>query len=515
MYSVTDNNDTGTVPAFLKKLWLLVEDPGWNDLICWGEGGTSFHVYDQSRFAREVLPLYFKHSNIASFIRQLNMYGFRKVMSVDQGSLKVEKDDLEFHHVYFQQGHEELMENIKRKVSPGVKVESIKLKQEDVSKVLADVRNLRGKQDTITAKMDTLKRENEALWREVANLRQKHLNTAKMDTLKRENEALWREVANLRQKHLKQQQIVNKLIQFLVTLVRGNRGIPTNSRKRVMPLMLNNASQISAKQPKLSRQLSIEETSKPYTVQSPSTSEIDFTQPQASGPIIHEVTDSLPNLNPEVIDDDEISPDALLNDVVPISLVPNVSSLVTPPAFTPTPTPAVNVPTTATSVMGLQVTSTPITATSVIPTDTIDRNDVNEQLDILQTDINELKDLSSGGQYSLDSSVLLGLFSPESPLSKAADTTLMTNQDGNKSGNTGTILGNELIQYEPQEDLSNLPLFDLGDTGLTLSGLEYVNDNIDNSLAGNSLPESRPTELLTPQIDPDLFLTNVKKEKDN
>ena len=35
--------------------------------------GRSFHVLDQSRFAKEILPLYFKHNNIASFIRQLNM----------------------------------------------------------------------------------------------------------------------------------------------------------------------------------------------------------------------------------------------------------------------------------------------------------------------------------------------------------------------------------------------------------------------------------------------------------
>ncbi|XP_046359925.1 heat shock factor protein 1-like isoform X1 [Haliotis rufescens] len=489
MFSVTDSNDTGSVPAFLKKLWILVEDSSWNDLICWGENGTSFHVYDQSRFAREVLPLYFKHNNIASFIRQLNMYGFRKVMSVDQGSLKVEKDDLEFHHAYFQQGHEELMENIKRKVSPGVKVESIKLKQEDVSKVLADVRNLRGKQDTITAKMDTLKRE---------------------------NEALWREVANLRQKHLKQQQIVNKLIQFLVTLVRGNRGIPTNSRKRVMPLMLNNASQINAKQPKLSRQLSIEETSKPYTVQSPSTSELDFTQSQASGPIIHEVTDSLPNLSPHVTDDDDISPDVLLSEVTPCNLMSDSANLMPIPATLPSmPIPAVTVAATTPGVVNMQVTSAPIPTSSVISADTVDRGDMTEQLDILQTDINELKDLLSGGQYSLDTSMLLGLFSPESPLSKAADTQILqTNLDGQKPGNTGTILGNELIQYEPQEDLSNLPLFDLGDTGLTLPGLEDM-DDINDSLALSTLPESQPTELHTPQIDPDQFLTNVhvKREK--
>lgn len=44
----------------------------------------------------------------------------------------------------------------------------------------------------------------------------------RLTTMKRENEALWREVASLRQKHMKQQQIVNKLIQFLISIVQPN-----------------------------------------------------------------------------------------------------------------------------------------------------------------------------------------------------------------------------------------------------------------------------------------------------
>lgn len=40
---------------------------------CLRQSGNSFHVFDQGQFAKEVLPKYFKHSNMASFVRQLNM----------------------------------------------------------------------------------------------------------------------------------------------------------------------------------------------------------------------------------------------------------------------------------------------------------------------------------------------------------------------------------------------------------------------------------------------------------
>ena len=61
------------VPAFVAKLWSLVDDEVTNELISWGVDGRSFHLYDHFRFAKDILPLYFKHSNLSSFIRQLNM----------------------------------------------------------------------------------------------------------------------------------------------------------------------------------------------------------------------------------------------------------------------------------------------------------------------------------------------------------------------------------------------------------------------------------------------------------
>ena len=55
---------------------------------------------------------------------------------------------------------------------------------------------------------------------------------SRLNSMKRENEALWREVAALRQKHMKQQQNVNKLIQFLISIVQpsGRAGLGLKRR---------------------------------------------------------------------------------------------------------------------------------------------------------------------------------------------------------------------------------------------------------------------------------------------
>ena len=48
----------------------------------------------------------------------LHADGFRKVVNIEQGGLvKPERDDTEFQHLCFLQGHEHLLEHIKRKVS--------------------------------------------------------------------------------------------------------------------------------------------------------------------------------------------------------------------------------------------------------------------------------------------------------------------------------------------------------------------------------------------------------------
>ncbi|XP_062846327.1 heat shock factor protein 1 [Trichomycterus rosablanca] len=271
------------VPAFLTKLWTLVEDPETDPLICWSPNGTSFHVFDQGRFSKEVLPKYFKHNNMASFVRQLNMYGFRKVVHIEQGGLvKPEKDDTEFQHLCFIRGQERLLENIKRKVTTvsNIKHEDLKLSPEDVSKIITDVHHMKGKQESIDAKISTLKHE---------------------------NEALWREVSSLRQKHAQQQKVVNKLIQFLITLARSNRVLGV---KRKIPLMLNDSSTAHS-MPKFSKQYSLEPSP---NISSPDmtftgTGIYSSTSPVKTGPIISDITDQAsPLITEQWLEDRTTSP---------------------------------------------------------------------------------------------------------------------------------------------------------------------------------------------------------------
>lgn len=78
--------------AFVHKLYSMLNDNSLSELIWWtgAEDSNTFALFPGKEFA-SALTRYFKHGNVASFVRQLHMYGFHKVS--DPHANKLDDDD--------------------------------------------------------------------------------------------------------------------------------------------------------------------------------------------------------------------------------------------------------------------------------------------------------------------------------------------------------------------------------------------------------------------------------------
>ena len=92
---------------FLQKLYTMLEDESAHAIMSWTPNGESIVVHQPEAFAQQLLPLYFKHNNFSSFVRQLNTYGFNKV----------DPDAWVFGHPDFKRGAKGTLHLIQRKSS--------------------------------------------------------------------------------------------------------------------------------------------------------------------------------------------------------------------------------------------------------------------------------------------------------------------------------------------------------------------------------------------------------------
>ena len=96
------------LPLFLLKLYEIVSDQTTDDIVSWeAPQCEKFIIHNPSSFSQEVLPKYFKRANFPSFIRQLNLYDFRKLNRKQKGQV--------FVHPYFKKDEKTLLHKINRK----------------------------------------------------------------------------------------------------------------------------------------------------------------------------------------------------------------------------------------------------------------------------------------------------------------------------------------------------------------------------------------------------------------
>ncbi|THH02994.1 hypothetical protein EW145_g6623 [Phellinidium pouzarii] len=223
----------------------MVSDSATDSLIRWSDGGDSFFVLDHERVAHDVLPRWFKHNNFASFVRQLNMYGFHKIPHLQQGVLKSETETeiWNFEHPNFHRGQPDLLCLITRKKqAPERQTDDVQGGDKDAAAGFPPAGLNAGSLVDINSIINGIT----AIKRHQATI------SADLNDLKSSNQHLWQEALDARERHKKQQDTINRILKFLAGVF-GNsttprKGSPANSSPQTIPrkrqrLMIEGAQQ--------------------------------------------------------------------------------------------------------------------------------------------------------------------------------------------------------------------------------------------------------------------------------
>ncbi|KAI9257616.1 HSF-type DNA-binding-domain-containing protein [Sporodiniella umbellata] len=160
------------VPAFLSKLYNMVDDKSTDILIRWSRDGKSFLVEKHEEFAKTILPRFYKHNTFASFVRQLNMYDFHKIPHIQQGVMISEHEHQiwEFSHPHFQKQRSDLLVLVTRKKNKEKETES----EPTLHNLADDLLLAKENQTHIQSQLISLHQDNEILWQETLASRDKH-----------------------------------------------------------------------------------------------------------------------------------------------------------------------------------------------------------------------------------------------------------------------------------------------------------------------------------------------------
>lgn len=212
-----------------------MEDGRNTELIRWSDNGNSFIVLDEDEFAKTLIPELFKHNNYASFVRQLNMYGFHKKVGLSDNSMRASerknKSPSEYSNPYFRRGHPDLLWLIQKPKNMGGPAPKRKGKSEtdpiddDVDEYVDDVANtsenrVRARPGQLTLGTESLTQEQlQTVQRELTAIRHQQSQISRvMQQLRREHEQLYGQAATFQDQHNRHENSINAILTFLATV---------------------------------------------------------------------------------------------------------------------------------------------------------------------------------------------------------------------------------------------------------------------------------------------------------
>lgn len=246
--------------------WYSFLDVNYSHLIRWSDDGRSFIVLDEDEFARTLIPELFKHNNYASFVRQLNMYGFHKTVNITDGSLRQSekarkgvKPPSMYSHPYFRQGRPDLLWLIqkptgkapsKKKREPGVKGEGFDSDDErqfspgPEGRTHGELGNIGGNQDLTSMPRGELN----AVKHEIKKLQQQQGIISRMiQQLKEQNDHFYRQATAFQALHDRHENSINAILTFLATFY--SRSLEGHQGQNLANLFGSAATQNNQQQP--------------------------------------------------------------------------------------------------------------------------------------------------------------------------------------------------------------------------------------------------------------------------